>query len=159
LIEYQWVKAEQAQVFELLNQMRQVDPDIFSVKQQFLIHLKDFLLNSGLDYEHNITKNYQHLNEQPISLKQLLLHVYQDQSAQVREAESLLNHLTGQQLTQINEDTNFLQILTHIPGLLGMEEDIKIEFYSRKDQEEKIDSDHCRIAFYLELKQLGTTMI
>lgn len=159
LIANQWVKAERAQIFELLNQTRQIEPDIFPIRQQFLIHLKDFLLNSGLDYEHNIVINHQRLNEQPISLKQLLLRVYQDQSAQVRETESLLNHLTGQQLTQINEDTNFLHILTRVPGLFGLEEDIKLEFYSQKDQEERIDPDHCRIAFYLELKQLGTTMI
>src|SRR5690625_7513459 len=40
-----------------------------------------------------------------------------------------------------------------------MKEDIEIEFYSRKDKDAKIDADYCRIAFYLELDQLKTTII
>src|SRR5690625_745094 len=40
-----------------------------------------------------------------------------------------------------------------------MKEDIEIEFYSRKDKDAKIDPDYCRIAFYLELDQLKTTII
>lgn len=159
LIQLQIPSENSAQVFDLLSQINQTETNLFPIKDQFLIHMKNYLLNGGLDFEHNIYENQDRLAEQPVPLKQLLLQVFAEQSTQMRETENLLNLLTGQQLTLLNEDASFLHLSTHIPGLFGAEEDIEIEFYSRKDKEEKIDANYCRIAFYLELDQLGTTMI
>ncbi|MBU5594944.1 hypothetical protein KQI76_07180 [Amphibacillus sp. MSJ-3] len=159
LIQLQIPKENSPQIFELLSQINQVEPNLFPVKDQFFIHMKNYMLNSGLDLEYNIYEHSQQLNEQPMTIKQLLLQVLSEQSTSMRETENLLNLLTGQQLTLVKEDASFLHLSTHIPGLFGMEEDIEIEFYSRKDSEEKIDTNYCRIAFYLELAQLGSTII
>ncbi|WP_440895293.1 hypothetical protein ACS127_12060 [Amphibacillus sp. Q70] len=159
LIQLQFPRENSAQIFDLLSQINQTEANLFPVKDQFLIHMKNYLLNSGLDFEHNLSENQQRLTEQPVPLKQLLLQVFAEQSTQMRETDNLLNLLTGQQLTLLNEDASFLHLSTHIPGLFGIEEDIEVEFYSRKDKEEKIDANYCRIAFYLELNQLGTTII
>ena len=158
LIDQQLPSENKSQIFNLLARLDRVNPEMFPIKDQFIIHVKNYLLNAGLDYEYQIVNEDQQGVEQTTSLKQLILQSFTEQTVGGREAEQLLNHLTGQQLTLINETANFLHLSTSIPGLFG-QEDIEIEFYSRKDESEKIDSDYCRIAFYLELDQLKTTMI
>ena len=158
LINLQLPSENKDQIYNLLTRLDRANPDMFPIKDQFIIHLKNYLLNTGLDYEYQIANEDQQGTNQTGSLKQLILQSFTDQSVGGREAEQLLNHLTGQQLTMINETANFLHLSTSIPGLFG-QEDIEIEFYSRKDESERIDSDYCRIAFYLELDQLKTTMI
>lgn len=159
LIEHQLPLENRGQIFKLLARMDQANQDLFPIKDQFIIHIKNYLLNAGLDFEHQILQDDQQITEQSASLKQLILQSFAEQTSGGREAEQLLNHLTGQQLNLINETASFLHLSTSIPGLLGQEQDIEIEFYSRKDENKKIDSDYCRIAFYLELDQLKTTMI
>lgn len=159
LIEQQLPLEDSGQIYKLLAGMDQANRDLFPIKDQFIIHVKNYLLNAGLDFEYQILQEDQQITEQSASLKQLILQSFAEHTSGGREAEQLLNHLTGQQLNLINETASFLHLSTSIPGLLGQEEDIEIEFYSRKDQNEKIDSDYCRIAFYLELDQLKTTMI
>ena len=159
LIEHQLPVENSQQIFKLLARMEQANPDLFPIKEQFIIHVKNYLLNAGLDFEHQIIQEDHQIFEQSASLKQLILQSFAEQTSGGREAEQLLNHITGQQLNLINETASFLHLSTTIPGLLGQEQDIEIEFYSRKDENEKIDSDYCRIAFYLELDQLKTTMI
>ncbi|GAA4063478.1 hypothetical protein [Amphibacillus indicireducens] len=158
LINLQLPSENKDQIYNLLTRLDRANPELFPIKDQFIIHVKNYLLNAGLDYEYQIANEDQQGTNQTGSLKQLILQSFTDQSVGGREAEQLLNHLTGQQLTLINETANFLHLSTSIPGLFG-QEDIEIEFYSRKDESEKIDSDYCRIAFYLELDQLKTTMI
>ncbi len=159
LIEHQLPLENHGQIFKLLAGMDQTNQDLFPIKDQFIIHIKNYLLNAGLDFEHQILQDDQQITEQSASLKQLILQSFAEQTSSGREAEQLLNHLTGQQLNLINETASFLHLSTSIPGLFGQEQDIEIEFYSRKDENKKIDSDYCRIAFYLELDQLKTTMI
>lgn len=116
-------------------------------------------MNAGLDFEQQFLEKGQKLAEQQESLKQLLLQAISEQTSYTKEAEQIVNLLTGQQLTLLKEDASFLHLSTVIPNVFGMEEDIEIEFYSRKDKDAKIDADYCRIAFYLELDQLKTTII
>lgn len=159
LIDHQLPLENSGQIFKLLAGMDQANQELFPIKDQFIIHVKNYLLNAGLDFEHQILQEHEQITEQSASLKQLILQSFAEQTSAGREAEQLLNHLTGQQLNLINETASFLHLSTSIPGLLGQEEDIEIEFYSRKNENEQIDSDYCRIAFYLELDQLKTTMI
>lgn len=159
LIDQQLPLEDSRQIFKLLAGMDRANQDLFPIKDQFIIHVKNYLLNAGIDFEHQILQEDQQITEQSASLKQLILQSFSEQTSGGREAEQLLNHLTGQQLNIINETASFLHLSTSIPGLFGQEQDIEIEFYSRKDDTQKIDSDYCRIAFYLELDQLKTTMI
>src|SRR5690625_567844 len=159
LIERQFPTENQKELFHLLGEIKAAEPTVFPIKDQFLIHVKNFLLNAGLDFEHQFLENGQKLAEQQESLKQLLLQAITEQTSYTKEAEQIVNLLTGQQLTLLREDASFLHLSTVIPNVFGMKEDIEIEFYSRKDKDAKIDADYCRIAFYLELDQLKTTII
>ena len=159
LAELQLPTDNQSQLFHLLSNMNQVEPNLFPVKEQFLIQMKNYLLNSGLDFEHQIYEQGETITDQQVSLKQFLLQTIGDQTVYTREAEQLVNLLTGHQLTLLNQDASFLHVSMTMPGMFGVREDIKVEFYSQKNQDEKIDPNYCRIAFYLELSELKTTII
>lgn len=159
LIEQQIPQENSRQIFNLIAQMNRSEPNLFPTKDQFLIQIKNYLLNAGLDFEAQIYQQDKNTLNQSSSLKQVLLESLAQQPAFGREIEQLLHHLTGQQLSLIHEDPSFIYLSTTIPGLIGEDQDIKLEFYSKKDQNDKIDTDYCRIAFYLELNRLKTTMI
>ncbi|WP_017471869.1 hypothetical protein [Amphibacillus jilinensis] len=159
LFKAQYRTSEQPEHFHLLNQFTNASKDLFSTRDLFLIKMKDYFQNSGLDYEYNINNQITRDGEHSTQLKQLLLQVINSPSSSTREIESALNTFTGHQLSLINEDASFIHISTQIPGMFGVNEDIGLEFYSKKDENEKIDPNYCRIAFYLELDQLGTTMV
>ncbi|MBM7540557.1 hypothetical protein [Amphibacillus cookii] len=159
LFQAQYRPSDQPERFHLLNQFTNVSKDLFSTRDLFLIKMKDYFKNSGLDYEYNIHNQITRDEGSSTQLKQLLLQVINSQSSSIREIESALNTFTGHQLSLVNEDASFIHISTQIPGMFGVNEDIGLEFYSKKDENEKLDPNYCRIAFYLELDQLGTTMI
>ncbi|SDB88478.1 hypothetical protein SAMN05421734_102153 [Pelagirhabdus alkalitolerans] len=155
----QFQPAEKEAIFSKLNRVVDQSPSVFSVKDQFLIHMKDYFQTSGLDYEHQLAQNQEpnELSQPP--LKQLLMQALNESGPQVREIETMLNQFTNQQLSTIQDHPNFIHVATQIPGMFGSEQAIDLEFYSRKDEEERIDSNYCRIAFFLELGYIGETMI
>src|SRR5699024_2746436 len=72
----------------------------------------------------------------------------------------LLQHIQGLQLQSVNETQTMLQVNLQIPAeRLGLIQDLQLEFEGKKNKEGKIDTDFCRILFYLNLNRLGETVI
>lgn len=158
LVNLQLNRDQQSSLYHQLNQSGMENFE-WPVKDQFLIQVKDFLLNSGLDYEYQLAQDKTMASDKPTPLKQLLLQVLSNSVSQKSEVEAVLHTLTGQQLTMINDDGRFMYISAAIPGLIGTKKEVEFEFYSRKNEHGRIDPNYCRIAFYLDLAQLGTTVI
>ncbi|WP_112180830.1 hypothetical protein [Paraliobacillus zengyii] len=131
----------------------------FSTKEQFLLHAKQFLSFSGLDYEHQLLQENSKNIQQENSLKQLVLQSLQTGHIGKAELESLLQTLNGMQLASVREEAGFLQASMQLPGLFGLEKDVKIDFESKKGEDGQINPDFCRVVFYLSLEKMGDTMI
>jgi hypothetical protein len=129
-----------------------------SSKEQFLMHLKQWLMSSGMDYENQLLNN----RLQPdTSLKGLLLHLFTSGNGRVKEqAGQFLQYINGLQLNSVHETNGFLHVSLQIPGhKLGLLKDIDLEFESRKTASGEINPEHCRILFYLHLENLHDTII
>src|SRR5690625_2331938 len=129
-----------------------------SPKEQFLAHLKQWLVSSGMDYENHLLHN----RSQPdTTLKGLLLQLFTSGKGRVKEqAGQFLQNINGLQLNSIHETNGFLHVSLQMPGnKLGLLKDIDIEFESRKTASGEINPEHCRILFYLHLKNLHDTII
>ncbi len=131
----------------------------FSMKEQFLLHAKQFLSFSGLDYEHQLLQENSKNIQQENSLKQLVLQSMQSGQLGKSELESLLQTLNGMQLASVKEEAGFLQASMQLPGLFGLEKDVKVDFESKKGEDGQINPDYCRVVFYLSLEKMGDTMI
>ncbi|WP_284139934.1 MULTISPECIES: hypothetical protein [unclassified Virgibacillus] len=131
-----------------------------SLKDAFLSHMNRFFQLSGLSLENEIARgNQQH---QMNTMKALLLQVVQqrgDTNVSDR-AQQLIHVLNGLQLQSVQESGQLIQAQLQFPaGKLGLPQDVKIDFEGRKNANGKIDSDHCRVLFYLELANLKQTVI
>lgn len=131
----------------------------FSAKEQFLLHAKQFLTFSGLDYEHQLLQENSKNIQQENSLKQLVMQSLQSGQLGKSELESLLQTLNGMQLASVKEEAGFLQASMQLPGLFGLEKDVKVDFESKKGEDGQINPDYCRVVFYLSLEKMGDTMI
>ncbi|PXW92545.1 hypothetical protein DES38_102126 [Streptohalobacillus salinus] len=145
---------EQSLVSHVMKNMQWVDQ--LAVKDQFLLQLKDTLLNTGLDYEFQLMQKHQS-EVQP--LKQLLLDLLTTQSGKFPQAEELVQIISKQQLTMVNQNEHFIHYSMEVPVHLENQEEVRLDFYGQKNQDEAIDPNYCRIAFYLQLSGLGDTVI
>ncbi|WP_091494315.1 hypothetical protein [Amphibacillus marinus] len=159
LLDNQIPHADQAKVFHLLNQLTDGDRQALSIKQQFIIGFKDYLINSGLDYEYQLSQGREGDEQQLASLKQLLMESYTNQQPNNQLLKTIIDSITGQQLYLIREDQNYIHVMLQLPGFLNQEQNIKIEMQSQKKESNQLDSDFCRIAFYLDLERIGTTVL
>ncbi|WP_078430701.1 hypothetical protein [Alkalihalobacterium alkalinitrilicum] len=95
-------------------------------------------------------------------LKSLLLQLNQLQlSKEMKEKVGLVLHrLTGQQLLAQEQQGPIQQTVLQIPLQLGdWQTEMTVQWEGRKSTNGKIDPDHCRILFYLNLTQLQETII
>ncbi len=74
-------------------------------------------------------------------------------------AQNLLHHLNGQ--TVASGDSGPIQsIIMQIPlSFMSQQTDLTLQWTGRKNEKGEIDSSHCRILFYLELKGIKETMV
>lgn len=144
---------------DLLASFPKESTSLLSPKDQFLLHAKQFMTFSGLDYEHQIIQENNKNIQQENSLKQLVLQALQTGQAGKSDLESLLQTLNGMQLASVREEAGFIQASIQLPGLYGIEKDIQIEFESKKDDDGQINAEYCRVVFYLSLEKMGDTMI
>ncbi|MFA1818587.1 hypothetical protein ACDX78_00070 [Virgibacillus oceani] len=129
-----------------------------SSKEQFLMHLKQWLTTSGMDYENQLVHN----RLQPeASLKGMLLQLLASGNGRAQEqAGQFVQYMNGLQLNSLHETNGFLHISMQIPGeKLGLLKDISLEFESRKTDSGEINPEHCRILFYLHLENLHETVV
>ncbi len=94
-------------------------------------------------------------------LKPQLIQLLQENAGgAIREtAEKLLFKLNGQVLLS-QENGPLLQITHQIPmSIFNQQQDVVIQWSGKEKKQGEIDSDYCRVLFYLELENLKETMI
>lgn len=138
------------------------------VQQQFLTHLSNVLQTVGLNMEHELVESLQLdrqardevFLQQSQTIKSLLLNVAQQSGASQENIQQLVHFLNGLQLQSITESNQVLQAQFLIPGnKLSLNKDMFIQFESKKQSDDTIDTDYCRIFFVLDLAQLRETMV
>ncbi|WP_430785963.1 hypothetical protein VBD025_12540 [Virgibacillus flavescens] len=146
---------------EKLVYITKADGQLLATKphEQFLIQLKNVIQSTGFAHEFNLANDLpdQHSN----TVKSMVMQLLQQSDGVINErAQQLLQFITGSQIQSVNETTNFLQANLQIPGnKLGLNNDLELEFESRKTESGKIDPDYCRVVFYLDLSNLKETVI
>ncbi len=124
--------------------------------------LQTVMRSLGVQYEKSLLEQdiqLQRLNE---SLKPQLLQISQQPhaSATIREAaEQLLIRMNGAPLTSTDQGVQ-QQLSMHVPlEIFGKKIDATLEWNGRKKEDGKIDANHARILFYLDLHTLKETVI
>ncbi|UFU01011.1 hypothetical protein KO561_08785 [Radiobacillus kanasensis] len=139
-----------------------------SSPSHFLAQLKHALAVLGMDHEHQINQlmkqNALEQMEVDSSIKSLLIDMVQQEKASGSTApirfEPLLQLINSAQLVSNQQLGPYVQIDLQIPGAsLGFREDINLTFEGQKSESGEINSDFCRVLFYLNLHQLEETII
>lgn len=74
--------------------------------------------------------------------------------------ETLIHRLTGQQLLANEQIGSLHQVAVQIPLQLGnFPTELTVQWEGKKKSNGEIDSDHCRILFYLQLERLNETIV
>ncbi|MDF2606380.1 MAG: hypothetical protein K0S34_570 [Bacillales bacterium] len=142
-------------------EMSQTEEASFEVKvKNSLINIMDKI---GFEYEALINSKTNIAKEDKVMIKQLLLEILTDDSIPQNlksEIESLVNKITGSQLLSVNKDNPLQTIFTQIPFVINdFKGDLKIQWQGKKNNEGKIDPNFCRILFYLDLANIGSTIL
>ncbi|MBE6183877.1 hypothetical protein [Heyndrickxia ginsengihumi] len=140
---------------QLLNQANQ-DVD----RADILSQLKATINKLGMFYENEIGQADSFNVED--SLKPLLVQYLQevDQHSKIRDnVELLLMKMNGQQILSV-EQTAIQQILFQIPFQFPHHQsELTFQWTGKKTEDGKIDSNFCKILFYLQLQYLGDILI
>lgn len=102
------------------------------------------------------------MNEQmQQTLKGMLMQMTQQGPTNISEqAQQFLHFINGLQLNSVHETSHFIQASIQVPGeRIHLNDDLYMDFESRKTDDGKIDADYCRILFYLNLNALEETVI
>ncbi|WP_029269785.1 hypothetical protein [Virgibacillus alimentarius] len=128
-------------------------------REQFLSQLKLILNSIGLSHE-NLIK--QDATEQQIStMKSLLIQVLQEENGQRQKRfRHFLNFINGMQLQSVSETNSTIQASLQFPGeSIGLNGDLFLDIEGDKSENNRINPDHCRIFFYLDLMNMKETII
>src|SRR5690625_841239 len=113
----------------------------------------------GLNYEHDLVNNFNHMNQSSIK-GQLLQLIQSSDPISQEQLQQFIQYINGAQIQSVQDDGHFVQANLI---LLGKEfhftQDIHMSFESRKKPDGKIDPRFCRILFYLDLFYLKETVI
>ncbi|WP_077300237.1 hypothetical protein [Virgibacillus pantothenticus] len=127
-------------------------------KKQWLELVRQHLQFSGISHEYKLAKD----ETPPVTLKsQLILALQQTDGALKERIQQVLHHLNGVQISSVQDSQNgFLQAYIQIPAIkLGLPNDMELKFEGKKLRTGKLDPDHCRIVFYLELTNMKETVV
>ncbi len=127
--------------------------------------LASIISRIGYQYERDTLQLLQRTDgneSQLLQLKSLLLKAQQLQlpSSIQEKIELLTNRITGQQLLSVNPEGVISHYAVLVPlKLFGKTTDLTVQWEGKKDQSGKLNPDHCRILFYLNLDNLKETVI
>ncbi|HLR07911.1 MAG TPA: hypothetical protein VK136_01445 [Bacillota bacterium] len=121
--------------------------------------MKQLVQLVGFTDEYDIAHNQ--IQSKPNTLKSLLLQLIQHHDGKIIETSARLLHvINGLQLQSIQETNHMIFASIQLPGdKLGIQSDAKLELQGKKTDEGKLDLNHCRILFFLDLAHLKETMI
>ena len=126
--------------------------------------LKEAIQRIGYTYENKLTDDIltqEDLMARKEILKPLLLDLIKnDVPASIKEiASQVIDKITGYQLLS-QQVGPMMQIITEIPiRFFNQQVDVTMQYNGRKKEDGTVDSDYCRILFYLELAHLKETVI
>ena len=146
------------ETLKLLETGKNIDlPDSGEIKE----HLQKLLHTIGYSFENELLSNTDSKGAQWNQLKPLLLELLkQDVPVPVKElANALTDKITGLQLLS-QESGPMTQLMLQFPlHFQHHSMDATLQYSGRKTKDGKIDSDYCRILFYLDLAFLKETAI
>jgi len=146
------------ETLKLLETGKNIDlPDSGEIKE----HLQKLLHTIGYSFENELLSNTDSKGAQWNQLKPLLLELLkQDVPVPVKElANALTDKITGLQLLS-QESGPITQLMLQFPlHFQHHSMDATLQYSGRKTKDGKIDSDYCRILFYLDLAFLKETAI
>ena len=124
--------------------------------------IQSVLVKLGVHYEAGLASKELHISQIQDSLKPQLVALLQEGMAgtALREAaETVVSRLNGQPL-QSTESGVQQQIIMQVPlHLQGKRIEATIEWNGRMKEDGKIDPDHARVLFYLDLEALHKTVV
>ncbi|MBM7586815.1 hypothetical protein JOC86_003367 [Bacillus pakistanensis] len=124
--------------------------------------IKEALGKLGLDFEASLHRQESFLNKDLETLKPILLDVLASAKAarEVKElAERLILRMNGQLLLS-QENGPLLQIIQSFPFYwLGQQTDVHIQWVGQKNENNELNTDHCRILFYLKLEYINEVIV
>lgn len=128
-------------------------------------HIKKLTTMIGFDYERNLEFSLKDGNQADLqkqeNLKSLLIKFLDENPPQMQKesAQQLLHKVTGLQL--LSQDTGFLQqYVVQVPlSFWNKRTDLTVQWSGRKKENGQIDSNYCRILFYLELEHLNEVIV
>lgn len=143
---------------------QRAEPSVNNIKRQvsndFLHAVQKWFQKSGLLHERNLLKDplqvtqTETLKSHIITLKQNLESFGLPENISLK-TEQALNKLTSQQIQNIQANEHLHQFVLQIP--LGQNEnprEISIRWEGKKQNGQSLDPDHCRMVFWLEMKNL-----
>jgi hypothetical protein len=120
----------------------------------------------GTKYEQNLNQvkfvsNHSNIDKFP-SLKELALKALESNlpNSVKEKIEQVVTKITSQQLVAIQQDGPQVQYTTTIPLFLNnFATDLTVQWTGQEKNNQQIQSDYCKILFYLELETLKETMV
>ena len=130
------------------------------IQDLFIQNIKQSTTALGLNYEQTIL-NLEQANQTETTFKSALLQLIQQQTGTLGDqAKQMLHFINGLQIQSVTEVNQFIHAALQLPGgPLGLDQDMKLEFSGKQKEDGVIDSDFCKIVFYLDLHALKTTVI
>jgi hypothetical protein len=122
--------------------------------------LKKVIGTFGINFEAQLQKNGQDLQQQP-TIKQHLIGLSQNHPlADIRMLADDLVLKMNHQVLQSQESSPFLTIVQQFPfSLFGQSTDITLQWTGKEKEKGVIDGDYCRVLFLLELYIMKETLI
>lgn len=131
--------------------------------------LKSLARGIGYQYERDLLKLFNDENKlefrdwahakqlKPLLMEALQLNISDDLT---KKLDAILQRITGQQLLSSHQYGPVHQTVFVIPIKLGgLETDVTMQWEGKRKEDGKLDENHCRVIFYLQLLSLNEVMI
>lgn len=150
-----------ANVEQILATISEQEPfHILPPQEKFLGQIRQMLQYSGLTDENLLAQDIVAGQSNQTVKSMLIQMIQQDDGVGNERVQQLLHHINGLQLQSVQEVGSFIQANLVIPGeKLALNNDLFIEFESKKTEDGKINPEFCRILFYLDLANLQEAII
>jgi len=154
---------KQGELTNVLSDLTNASAD-FKDGKMSVDNLKQVFQKIGYSYETELVNNLFSKEEILLNkemIKPLLMELVNSEvPTSIKEvASQVIEKITGYQL--LSQPVGpMMQIITEIPiRFLNQQVDVTVQYNGRKKEDGKVDSDYCRILFYLELAHLKETII
>ena len=138
---------------------------VASIQHQFMTHLTNYIQTIGLTMDYDIIQALRYSDDphhvlQTNTVKSLLIQMIQQGGMHQEQIQALIHFINGLQLQAFTETNQLYQAQLVIPGNnFSLNEDIWLQFESKKTPEKEINTDYCHIVFVLNLKELQETIV